>query len=70
MPEPPLETLMRWEEHGATWRARAITDTTAIVELCTCHGEPVDELRSDDPALLRYLADRPRSELSPPARST
>ena len=36
--------------------------TGAVVELCTCHGEPVDELRSNDPALLAYLARRPRSD--------
>jgi hypothetical protein len=34
----------------------------AVVELCSCHGEAVDELRSDDPELLRYLAERPNSE--------
>lgn len=62
MSEPPIDTLLRWEEHGAIWRARRITDSEAVIELCTCYGEPVDELRSDDRALLRYLATRSRSD--------
>lgn len=62
MAESPIVTLTRWEEHGAIWRALSVTQTEAIVELFTCSGESVDELRSSDPALLRYLADRPRSD--------
>lgn len=31
------------------------------MELCSCHGEPVDELRSADPELLAYLRRRPDS---------
>jgi hypothetical protein len=60
--EPPIRTLTRWEEHGAVWRTRHLGETEAVVELCTCYGEPVDLLRSSDPELLRYLADRPRSD--------
>jgi hypothetical protein len=66
MPEPALDTLERWEEHGAIWRLRSIEDGEAVVELCTCHGEPADELRSREPELLRYLAARPSSERAEP----
>ncbi|HVY78937.1 MAG TPA: hypothetical protein VG898_10565 [Solirubrobacterales bacterium] len=62
MSESPLHTLERWELNGAIWRTRSLNDEEAVVTLLTCHGEPVDELRSADPALLRYLADRPTSE--------
>ncbi len=65
MSEHPLITLERWERNGALWRTRSIEGGLATVELCTCHGEAVDELRSREPELLRYLADRPTSE-SPP----
>jgi hypothetical protein len=65
MPEPPLDTLQRWEEAGALWRTRSLRGDEAVVELCTCHGEPVDELRSGDPALLRYLQTRRSSEAPP-----
>ncbi len=63
MAEPPLVTLARWEDYGALWRVRSIGDEEAVVELCNCHGEPVDQLRSSEPELLRYLALRPSSEL-------
>jgi hypothetical protein len=66
-PEPPLQTLQRWEDSGALWRTRSLGEREAVVELCTCHGEPVDELRSGDPDLLRYLGSRPSSEVPPPA---
>jgi hypothetical protein len=59
--ESPVETLERWEKHGAIWRAVTVTEHEAVVDLCTCVGEPVEQLRSSDPELLRYLADRPRS---------
>jgi hypothetical protein len=54
----PLAVLERWEAHGATWRVRTLTATFALVELCTCHGTPVDELRSNDPELIRFLSAR------------
>jgi hypothetical protein len=62
MPEAPLDILTRWEDHGAIWRALSVTETEAVVQLCTCFGEPVDELRSGDPELLAYLATRRRSD--------
>jgi hypothetical protein len=54
----PLAVLERWAAHGATWRVLTLTEKLAVVELCTCHGTPVDELRSSDPALLRFLSAR------------
>jgi hypothetical protein len=59
--EDPVEVLKRWEDHGAVWRAVHVSDERAIVELCTCHGEPVDRLESDDPGLIRLLRERPES---------
>ena len=56
--ETALAALERWEAHGATWRTVVLTDTLAVVELCTCHGEPVDQIRSSEPALLRYLTEQ------------
>ena len=50
--------LTRWEPHGATWRVRSLSAAEAVVDLCTCYGDPVDELRSGDPAFLAFLAQR------------
>jgi hypothetical protein len=57
-PESPIEILERWEAHGATWRVLMLTGELAVVELCTCYGEPVDELRSGDPELIRFVRSR------------
>ena len=65
--ESPLAVLLRWEAHGATTRVVALGEHLAVVELCTCHGELVDTLRSGDPALLRHLAERLREEGDSPA---
>lgn len=62
MAEDPVETLRRWEAHGAVWRARWVTDTEAAVDLCSCTGERVDRLQSSDPALVALLRERPRSD--------
>jgi hypothetical protein len=61
-PDDPIAVLERWEEHGAVWRTWELRPDGAVVQLCSCTGEPMDELRSDDPELLRYLARRPRSD--------
>jgi hypothetical protein len=60
-PESPIETLERWEAHGATWRVVTLTGELAVVELCTCYGERVEELRSSDPELIRFLAEPRRA---------
>jgi hypothetical protein len=58
MPESPIDTLTRWEDAGAVWRAVHVSDALAIVDLCTCTGEPVDRLESDDPELIRFIRER------------
>jgi hypothetical protein len=60
MAESPVDVLRRWEDHGAEWRIESLTDERAVVMLCTCTGEPVERLESDDEALLRFLRDRER----------
>jgi hypothetical protein len=57
-PESPVEVLERWEAHGAIWRVLELTGELAVVELCTCYGECVDELRSSDPELIRFVRSR------------
>ena len=56
------EALQRWEASGAVWRAVHVSDAKAIVDFCTCTGEPVDRIESSDPALIRLLRERPTSE--------
>ncbi len=62
MPESPLEVLERWETHGAPWRLAWRTADEVAVDLLSCTGERMDQLRSDDAELRRYLEHRPSSE--------
>ena len=55
-----VEELTIWEEHGATWRLVRADDERAVVELCTCYGEPVDLREGVDPELIRFVRARGR----------
>jgi hypothetical protein len=50
-----VEELERWEEHGATWRTIEVSGERAVVELCTCYGEPVDRRAGDSPELIEFV---------------
>jgi hypothetical protein len=65
MGENHTEVLARWEDSGASWRAVHVSDAKAIVDLCTCTGEPVDRIESADPELIAFLRQRPTSEADP-----
>ena len=41
------------------WRIVDLSGERAVVDLCTCTGEPVERLESDDPALIGYLRSAP-----------
>lgn len=62
MTESAIDTLKRWETHGAVWRLCWRTDDEAVVDLLSCTGELMDQLRSKDPELLAYVDRRPSSE--------
>jgi hypothetical protein len=50
--------LERWVDHGATWRALEISGEHAVVELCTCYGEPVDVREGAAAELIEYVRSR------------
>ena len=50
-----LDDLERGRLSGGHWRVVAISNEQAVVDLCTCMGEPVERLESDDPAVIGYL---------------
>ena len=56
-PEITVQELERWEEHGATWRTLELSEDRAVVELCTCYGEPVDVLQSTRRELIEFVRD-------------
>jgi hypothetical protein len=57
-PSITIADLERWEEDGATWRTLELTDERAVVELCTCYGEPVDTLQSESPEFIEFVRAR------------
>lgn len=59
-PSVTVETLTNWEDHGAIWRAVEVTGERAVVELCTCYGEPVDLVESLDPEVIAFVRRGPR----------
>jgi hypothetical protein len=63
-PRPPITIadLERWVLHGATWRAVDVSDQCAIVELCTCYGEPVDVVQGSAPELIEFVRRRRRDD--------
>jgi hypothetical protein len=58
MDDTPVERLLRWEDHGALWRAVHVSDAHAVVDLCACTGEPVERLESGDADLIAFLRER------------
>jgi hypothetical protein len=61
----PVETLERWCDHGADYRVLHLSERRAIVQLCTCSGEPVDRLESGDPRLIEYLQAHSSATFAP-----
>lgn len=59
--ESPIDVLRRWEENGAEWRAVHVSDQRAIVDLCTCYGEPVDQFETADPEVIAWIRERSTS---------
>ncbi len=57
-PALTLADLERWVENGASWRALEVSDERAVVELCTCYGEPVDVLAGAAPELVAYVREQ------------
>jgi hypothetical protein len=58
---PPVDRVLTQLEafamfcSGGRWRVVSISDQQAVVDLCTCTGEPMERLESDDPAVIAHL---------------
>ncbi len=47
--------LEDWEQGGAVWQAVEITPQRAVVDLCSCSGEPMDRVQSEDPEFIEFV---------------
>jgi hypothetical protein len=50
-----IEDLERWSENGAIWRAREVSDEHAVIDLCSCSGEPMQRVESGSLELIDYV---------------
>ncbi len=50
-----ISELEDWEQSGAMWRPLELSASRAVVELCTCYGERVDVVESNDPELIEFV---------------
>jgi hypothetical protein len=54
-----LDKVRQWELSGGIVRLVSLTSDRLVVELCTCTGEPMEQLQSDDPDLVAYAQAAP-----------
>jgi hypothetical protein len=50
-----IDDLEGWVLSGAQWRVVDISDKHAVVDMCSCTGEPMERVESADPAVIGYL---------------
>lgn len=53
-----VEDLERWEQRGAVWRTVAVNDHRALIDLCSCTGEPMERVQGDAPELIEFVRSR------------
>ncbi|HEY2160187.1 MAG TPA: hypothetical protein VGH24_02685 [Solirubrobacteraceae bacterium] len=50
-----VSELQDWEQGGAVWQPVEITAEEAVVDLCSCSGEPMDRVRGDEPEFIEFV---------------
>ena len=55
-----IQELEDWELHGAIWRPVEISDDLAVIDLCSCTGEPMDRVQGKAPELIEYVRSHRR----------
>lgn len=56
--EGTIDELKDWERSGAVWRPAEISSARAVVDLCSCSGELMDRVESDDPEFVTFVRAR------------
>ncbi len=54
-----MRSLTDWADAGAHWRVLRLEPERALVELCTCLGEPEARVTTEDPEVIAFLRGRP-----------
>jgi hypothetical protein len=56
--EATIGELEDWERNGAVWRPVQIVANRAVVDLCSCTGELMERVESDDPGFVELVRAR------------
>jgi hypothetical protein len=56
--EATIHELDDWERNGAVWRPVEVYADRAVVDLCSCTGELMDRVESDDPEFVAFVRAR------------
>lgn len=67
VPSVTIEDLERWEDNGAVWRPYEVTDTRAVIDLCSCTGEPMERVQSDAEEVIELARSRAHVHLDRPS---
>jgi hypothetical protein len=49
-----IPELEDWERNGAVWRAVELDPERVVIDMCSCTGELMDRVASDDPELIEF----------------
>lgn len=61
--EGTVAELEDWELNGAVWRPVEIYPSRAVVDLCSCTGELMERVESEDPAFIALARARRAEEM-------
>jgi hypothetical protein len=56
--EATVSELQDWELNGAVWRPVEVRSDRAVVDLCSCTGELMERVESDDPEFVQFVRAR------------
>lgn len=49
-----IAELEDWERNGAVWRPVELGRDRVVIDMCSCTGERMDRVLSEDPELITY----------------
>ncbi len=49
-----IAELEDWERNGAVWRTVELARGQVVIDMCSCTGERMDRVASEDPELIDY----------------
>jgi hypothetical protein len=56
--EATIHELEDWELNGAVWRPAEVYSDRAVVDLCSCTGELMERVESEDPRFIEFVRAR------------